>query len=153
MTNEQILKEEFNLIRIDLVRRHEELGMKASGKWIEGLEVDVRGLTGILRGEHYTEQLVNGREPGKMPPVEAILQWILNKGIRPDKGTVNSLAWAIAKKIAKEGTEYYKEGGTDLVDYVITPERVQRILDRVSEFNVSAFTTELTNVYKDFADA
>lgn len=154
MTNEQILKEEFEKLRLDMIRKHEELGMRASGRWIEGTQTIVRGLTASLVGEHYTEYLVDGRPPSvKMPPVEAIKRWIEDKGIQPDRGTISSLAWAIAKKIQREGTEYFKEGGTDLVSAVITPERIQSIVDRVTEFNIQGFYSDLEDVFRETANA
>lgn len=150
MSNEQILKEEFEKLRFDMIRKHEDLGMKASGRWIEGTQTIVRNTTASLVGEHYTEYLVDGRPPStKTPPVEAIKQWIDDKGIQPERGTISSLAWAIAKKIQREGTEYYKEGGTDLVSAIITPERIQRIVDRVTEFNIEGFYSDLKEVFKE----
>jgi hypothetical protein len=64
---------------------------------------------------------------------------------------ISSLAFLIARKIAKEGTKYYKQGGTDLLEAVITPERIQLILDQVSEFYVDSFTSEITGFVKKMA--
>ena len=68
-----------------------------------------------------------GREPGKMPPVSSIKEWIEAKRITyksieykrqpsvnwkpkytPQERGLNSLAWVIASKIKKVGTERYK---------------------------------------------
>jgi hypothetical protein len=68
-----------------------------------------------------------GREPGKMPPVSSIKEWIEAKRITyksiaykrqpsinwkpkytPQERGLNSLAWAIASKIKKVGTERHK---------------------------------------------
>lgn len=133
-TIEDILKKEFDSIIVDLKAKHIQLGMKASGKWVEGLENVSSGTTGKVIGEDYTYQLVNGRKEGKFPPVEAIKQWIIDKGIvNKIKGeiSVSSLAFLIARKIAREGTKYYQQGGTDLVDSVVTPERIQSIINKV----------------------
>lgn len=133
-TIEDILKKEFDSIIVDLKTKHIQLGMKASGKWIEGLENVSSGTTGKVIGEDYTYQLVNGRKEGKFPPVQAIKQWIIDKGIvNKIRGeiSVSSLAFLIARKIAREGTKYYQQGGTDLVDSVITPERIQSIINKV----------------------
>lgn len=146
-TGSQILDKEMNLIRKDLIDKHLQLGMKASGNWIDSLSVETRGLKSILWGAPYTEQLVNGRPPGKFPPIKAIKQWIEDKNITPfDTISISSLAFLIARKIAKEGTEYFKEGGTDLVSSVITPQRIQRIIDNVTEFHISSFFSEVTGV-------
>ncbi len=146
----EILKEEFESLKNDLIAKHESLGMKASGNWIDSLENRTKGLSGQLWGEAYTEQLVNGRKPGKFPPVKIIEKWIYDKGITPAGISYSSLAFLIARKIAKEGTEYFKEG-TDLVEAVITPERIQSILDKVSEFQISSFTTEVKGILQQMA--
>lgn len=68
-----------------------------------------------------------GREPGKMPPITSIKEWIEAKRITyksiayirqpsinwkpkytPQERGLNSLAWAIATKIKKVGTERHK---------------------------------------------
>ena len=68
-----------------------------------------------------------GREPGRMPPVSSIKEWIEAKRITyksiaykrqpsinwkpkytPQERGLNSLAWAIASKIKKVGTERHK---------------------------------------------
>lgn len=139
----------------DLRAKHEELGMKASGQWLNSLEVQVKGLSGVIKGEPYTEQLVNGRPPGKFPPISAIRQWIIDKGINylGKQSYLNSLAFLIARKIAKEGTRYFKQGGTDLVEAVITPERIQRILDDVSVWHANLIISEITGLFKELKAA
>lgn len=153
MTNQSaILEKEFELIKQDLIAKHIELGMPASGNWERSLVVEVQRLKATITGAPYTEQLVNGREPGKFPPIKAIRQWILDKNI-PFLGKISlsSLAFLIARKISKQGTEYFKQGGTDLVESVITPERIQSILNKVSEFYIDSFTTEITGFLKKMA--
>ena len=150
MDPSQKLQEEFDSLKADLIAKHKELGMKASGNWIDSLNVETKGLTATIYGESYTEQLVEGRAPGKFPPIEAITKWIEDKGITPfDNISTSSLAFLIARKIANEGTDYYKEGGTELVSAVITPQRIQEIIDRVSNFSINNFYSEITKVLED----
>ena len=157
MTSVELLNNEFNAIRLDLIRKHDELNMRASGKWASSLEVEVSGngsiTTARLLGEKYTKQLINGREPGKFPPLKAIEQWIKDKGIQgmARNISVSSLAFLIARKIAKEGTRYYQKGGTDLVESVITPERIQQIIDKVSEINLNYIVNGLVEQLKEVA--
>tara|TARA_R110002012_G_scaffold190633_1_gene358210 strand:- start:19060 stop:19524 length:465 start_codon:yes stop_codon:yes gene_type:complete len=147
-----ILEKEFESLKQDLIAKHIELGMPASGNWERSLVVEVQRLKATITGAPYTEQLVNGRGPGKFPPIAAIRQWILDKPIHfLGKIKLSSLAFLIARKIAKEGTKYHKQGGTDLVEAVITPERIQSILDKVSEFYIDSFTTEITGFLKKMA--
>lgn len=150
MTSNEIILEELEAIKEDLIAKHKALGMESSGKWIDSLETQKTELGGVLLGAKYTEQLVYGRKPGKFPPIKAIEQWIFQKGIRAtgEMISLSSLAFLIARSIARNGTKYYQQGGTDLVDSVITPQRIQRILDRVSVFNTSLFVGEVTQTLK-----
>jgi hypothetical protein len=139
MTSEDILRIEFDKLREDILARYEALKLRASGRFEKELENKTSGLTGLLIGSHYTEQLVSGRPPGKFPPLKFIEAWIRVKPIRriAERISVSSLAFLIARKIAREGTEIFKKGGSDLISSVITPERVQSIINKVTEFNVN----------------
>lgn len=142
-TTEQILSREADALIQELRAKYVSLGMPASGLWGESLENRSRGLTLSIWGQDYTEFLTDGRKPGKFPPIAIIRQWILDKGIKPigDNITISSLAFLIARKIAREGTEYFKQGGTDLISGVITPRRIQDILDQVGTVVVSEFVS------------
>lgn len=129
-TTEQILKEEFDLLVVDLIAKHKELGMSASNKWIETIESKVTPVSGVILAQDYTEYLVNGRKAGKFPPIDAIKKWIIDKGISSDL-PINSLAFVIARSIARKGTKYFQQGGTDLLDAVLTPRRISNIIDRL----------------------
>lgn len=155
MDSSAILDNEIKSIKTDLIQKHIQLGMKASGQWIDSLNVQTKGLTSTLYGQPYTEQLVNGREPGKFPPIDMIKKWIYDKGISVvgKSISISSLAFLIARKIANEGTKYFQQGGTDLVESVITPERIQSILDKVSEFHINNFFSQITGVFEELKPA
>ena len=150
-TSQQIFNEEFESVLRDLAIKHRELGMKSSGKWESSLTVESANDFGRVLGEPYTEQLTDGRKPGRFPPIKAIEKWIIDKGIIANiEGNikVSSLAFLIARKIAKEGTRYFKQGGTDLVDAVFTPQRVQSIIDKLGENLTIEFSTKLQKQLK-----
>jgi len=149
-----ILQEEFEKLAKELIAKHDELGMRASGSWAKSLELEINKGKGkaVLLGNDYTEQLQQGRRPGKYPNIKSIEEWIINKPIALEEGMkVSTLAFLIARKIAKEGTKYFQQGGTDLVDAVVTPQRIQKIIDQVSEFQISEFVSDITNVFKEIA--
>jgi len=154
MTTHEILAIEFEALKKDLIAKHNQLKMKASGNWQNSLNIDVSDsgdlIVASIYGENYTEQLVFGRKPGKFPPIKAIEQWILDKGIAGigKQIKISSLAFLIARKIAKEGTKYFKDGGTDLVSSVFTPGRIQSIIDKVREINVAFITNGLIEQLK-----
>ena len=146
MNDEDILMAEFESLRDDIINKHDELGMRASSDFANNLEIRQDRMHIELWGNHYVEQLVNGREPGRFPPVEAIAKWIQALDV-----SASSLAFLIARKISQEGTEYFKQGGTDLIDSVITPQRIQSIIDKVSQFYVNDFVLNVTNELKALA--
>jgi hypothetical protein len=129
---EEILNE---VIRLYLIPKHKALGMEATGEWINSLES--KGNT--IRGRKYTEQLVYGRQPGKAPPVTPIERWVTAKfGITGKEAT--SFAFAISKKIAKEGTSWKKKGGSDLLEVLETRE----VLDFINSKLAAYFQIEIS---------
>lgn len=156
-----ILQKELEKIRQELIQKHLQLGMKASGSWISSVEVNVNRLNGNILANAYTEQLVNGRPPTttsspSSPTLrEVIEQWIIDKGISPIESEmkISTLAFLIARKIHREGTKYFKQGGTDLVESVITPARIQQIIDSVTEFYVSDVVSEITGFFQELKTA
>lgn len=148
-----ILYDELDTLKRDLIAKYKELNMRASGQWENALRVEVApinggGLRGIISGAEYTYYMQHGRKAGKMPPIQSIEQWILARGIRPiqEKMNTNALAWAIAKKIARDGTKRTQAGGAPaFIDAIITPERVQHIIEKVGYNYVATFTSEIIN--------
>jgi hypothetical protein len=153
MTNEEIILEEVEMIKMDIVKRYHELGMKASGQFEQEAETVKEGKKYFIKGSDYSGVLVKGRKPGTMPPIQQIENWIKAKGIKPieDNISISSLAFLIARAIKEKGTKYYQQGGTDLLDSVITPERMQQIINRVSEFNIIDLKNKIMRTLKEAA--
>lgn len=86
-----------------------EKGITASGASAKSLRTEASYDGGQLYGFAYLRYQFDGRRAGKMPPVEKIIQWLKDKTsfrIEFDRTKgLRSLAWAIAKKIAKQGTD------------------------------------------------
>ena len=62
--------------------------------------------------------------------------------------SISSLAFLIARKIAREGTKYFKQGGTDLVDAVYTEQRIQMIINKVGEAATITIVKKIENELK-----
>lgn len=155
-----ILNREFEYLADDLRAKHIELGMKASGNWVNNLIVDVTTVGKTLFeakiiGPAYTQQLINGRKPGKQPPIEAIEDWIRSKSafnrIENDIA-LRSIAFAIARTIAEKGTKYYQKGGTELLDAVVTTDRILRIINLVGGAMIDEVVGELRTNMQSIAD-
>lgn len=105
---EKISKAVVDLYRNELA----DDGINASGKLSKTaqtiVEFDGRHLLVYLELEDYWKFVEYGRRAGKMPPINAILNWIKVKQIvpRPINGKIpdtRQLAFLIARKIGNEG--------------------------------------------------
>lgn len=147
----QILSKEFEALKDDLIKAYDAKGMRASGKFADSLEVKVNGLNAQLWGEDYAQQLETGRRAGRFPPMDAIEQWIKDKGIASrieGQISVKSLAFLIARKIAREGWKREGHGGVELISDVITDIRIQKIIDEVGAAQALKYTTEIITLTK-----
>lgn len=127
--NETIQSVMQEVIDTILIPKFIELGMNASGRWISSLEARAENNTGSIWGMDYTYYLVNGRAPGNRPPIAPLVQWVGYKfGLSGQEAT--SAAFAIANKIAREGTDYYPSG-TDLLEVLQSDSTTQFIYDRI----------------------
>lgn len=131
--DEEIQRVIDDVITLFLIPKFRELGMPASGEWEENIEAR----RNEIWGRPYTEQLVNGREPGTMPPVEAIERWLQAKfGV-----TDRNRAWAIAVKIKNEGTGWYPNG-SDLLEVLERQEVVNYITEQLRDIVILQITTQ-----------
>jgi len=149
---EKILFEEFMLLKSDLIKKYDEKGMRASGNWANSLELNKGRMSIKLLGEPYSQQLESGRRAGKFPPIKAIEQWIKDKGISSrieGKISISSLAFLIARKIAKEGWKRQNYGGVDLISEVVTDKRIQDIIDKCGEQVVAVYVTEIITMFNE----
>ena len=140
--NQKILVQEMELIKADILQVYNASGKKASGEFERGLEIEYGADKAILKGYEY----LAGRRAGKQPPIQAIEKWLNAKGIKPleDKMKVSTLAYLIARKIAREGTK--KESQLLIYKQVVTPERIDEIINKITQINVSLFVWELNEM-------
>lgn len=102
----------------------------------------------------YWYYVENGRRPGKRPPISAIEKWIADKGIAPHpraNGSIPStkqLAFAISTKIAREGTQYYQMGGTQVLHDAINNQSpvLDAIVDRIGVLLDKEITSALNTL-------
>jgi hypothetical protein len=134
------LKEEMEALKADIIKVYNASNKRTSGEFEKGLEINYQPNKATLSGYVY----LAGRIAGKQPPSAVIEKWLIQKGITPieTKMKISSLAYLIARKIGKEGTK--KENHLEIYDQVITPERIDKILDRLNKINVTLFINEVT---------
>lgn len=129
-----------------------ELGMNASGQWLSSLEARYNNNRGEIWGMDYTYYLANGRRSGKRPPISPLVSWVGHKfGLQGTQAV--SAAFAVANKIAAEGTNYYPDG-TDLIDVLSSKEVLNYVYSKLGIAVSASFRKELiANMKKTFQDA
>jgi hypothetical protein len=150
----KVLSQEFNLLKKDLIIAYDAKGMRASGKFADTLEVQVTGLTAKLFGEDYSQQLETGRKAGRFPPINAIEQWIKDKDIAnriQGEISISSLAFLIARKIARNGWKREEHGGVQLISEVVTDQRIQNIIDEVGAEQALIYSTQIIKLVNEIA--
>jgi hypothetical protein len=90
------------------VKDQQGKGIRASGRSAASLKEVTEPTGGRLFGKAYFHFQKVGRRPGKFPPINAILTWIEEKGITPADISKKSLAFLIARKIARLGTDIFR---------------------------------------------
>lgn len=147
---ESVIIDALNKANDALIQKYDELGMRATGEWAEGLEARTHTNGGEIWGMPYTEQLVFGREPGKRPPIAPLEKWVSAKfGMSGRQAT--SMAFAVANKIAKEGTTWYQQGGSDLLEVLDDPSVVDTFYHEIGSYLTVQVTDELTRSLKELA--
>ena len=152
MSNQLILSEQFELLKDDLIALYDAKGMRSSGKWADSLEVIAGEDTVKLIGEEYSQQLETGRQPGKFPPIADIKKWIIDKGVFAtalQTISLSSLAFLIARKIAKNGWKRERFGGIELISSIVTDERIQKIIDEVGNAQIIRVSTEIIKLINE----
>lgn len=150
-TTKDILQIEFDKLKVDIGAEYERLGMRASGDFKDSLGVRATDKRGQLLGNSYAEQLEEGRKSGKFPPVEAIRKWIVDKGIVSNiKGniSVSSLAFLIGRKISKQGWKREGFGGVNLISNVLTPLRIQEIINNIGVSEAQKIVIKIEDQFK-----
>lgn len=138
--NDLLIKQEMEALKAEIIAVYEASGKKVSGEFEKGLEINYSPNGAILSGYVY----LAGRVAGKQPPIQAIEKWLVAKGIAPieSKMKISTLAYLIARKIGQKGTK--KENHLAIYDQVITPARIDEILEKINKINVTAFIDEIS---------
>lgn len=132
------------VVDLYLIPTFERLGMNATGEWRESVEVRVNGYRGEIWARPYTKQLVEGAPPGTTPSIPKLTRWAIAK-FGYDEQRARNTAFAVRTKIEREGTSWYPNKGTELVE-VLNSQEVQ---DYINERIGSYLSAHLENILLD----
>ena len=140
----------------DLVGRVKEeanyRGKVATGGTIAALRTSVMGtdrfVVGTMTGPEHWRYVGNGRGPGRMPPVSRLQAWINSRGL-------SLSAWAVAKRIAAQGSRDYRLKRTNIFnDSIKAWEESDLMADlrgAVTQTFGDAYVTSVQNAFKPAA--
>lgn len=121
--------------------------MNSSGKAIDSLYYKWDGHTLIIGSTwEFITVLEDGRKPGKMPPREALADYVDKKPI--DGGmSRESLAYLIQRSIGEKGTLLYRDGGHSgiLSDYLNEDYIQENLIDKLRDNIVVILTDSILN--------
>lgn len=142
----ELVSSELEALKQKIIENHKEAKQVASGRTIASMKVEVTEDGGILWGRSAFGTLETGRKGGKVPAGfgKIIRQWMDDKGIQVQKP--DSFAYLVARKIANEGTQLFRNGGRD---DIYSPE-VKDTVERVSQGIGILFGSEVEHINLNF---
>lgn len=142
----ELVSSELEALKQKVIENQKNSGQVASGRTIASMKVEVTEDGGVLWGRSPFGTLETGRKPGKVPAGfwKIIRQWMDDKGIQVKKP--DSFAYLVARKIAKEGTQLFREGGF----YKIYSPEVKDTVERVSDGIGILFGSEVEHINLNF---
>lgn len=142
----ELVSSELEALKQKVIENQKNSGQVASGRTIASMKVEVTEDGGVLWGRSPFGTLETGRKPGKVPAGfwKIIRQWMDDKGIQVKKP--DSFAYLVARKIANEGTQLFRNGGRD---DIYSPE-VKDTVERVSQGIGILFGSEVEHINLNF---
>lgn len=145
---EDVLRSVFEQARQDIIANHERAGQVASGRTRDSIKVEVvpgvSEYTATLYGREYFGALETGSRPWRKqyqhPPkpfVETIQQWMTDKGIS------GVSAYLVARKIMREGSKLYRDGGREDIFTPVLQEVEEKLSQEISKI-FDLLTTKTT---------
>ena len=130
-TTVDIAKEQAYKLVQDIQQNMLDRDQVATGETSDSLSYKVEESNGLISisifGARHIGALEEGRRPGGLPPIWKIQRWIQAKGL-----SLN--AYAVAKKMAEEGSLLFREGGdSGTLSTVLTPERAKEISEAIGQ--------------------
>lgn len=99
-------------------------GVSASGELVQSIKSRGNKMVAV----DYVEWADRGRSPGRMPPVDKLIEWAQIKLGLSGNDAIGA-GWAIAHKIKNEGSKVHREGGYSQFLYVLKTRRVMEYIE------------------------
>jgi len=140
LLGQELITEFLTAIQAEMVAYLDMNDRNATGRSRASIQVvNVTNSTGQLIGSDSIEYVFTGRGPGKMPPLNAIIDWCNARGLP------RQMAWSVAKKIAESGTKLYQSGKKPLDD-ILTEERIEKFKNDLAVIFTAQIQSELNSI-------
>lgn len=131
----------------DLRKQFTALGLNDTHKAEKALSSSVSKGTLKIDGLLRTVVLITGRKNGKFPPLEPIEKWAIRK-LGVDEKEAKGIAFVIARKIAKKGTDIYTGKSKGLQIELIINDINKDLQEKVNEEIALGVTESVLNAYE-----
>lgn len=101
-------------LQVKIAENIKSTGRNASGHTANSMHIVKTGKGATLLGRDAFEVLETGRKSGKVPKgfYQIIRQWAIDKGFSFESDReLNTFAYLTSRKIVREGTKLYRDGG------------------------------------------
>jgi len=140
MKVEEVLQQELDTLKADIINRHELARQVVSGRTRDSFEVVVDSRGGQLLGASYVGVLERGRGRGDVPKgfYHIIKRWAEAKNITfKSEADKNRFAYFVAKKIREEGTALYRSQQPEDIFTTAISDFEDRLTERLSVYYLS----------------
>jgi len=157
-SSQEVILDELTKLRATILQNLSRFGRNATGETGRSMHVVMKPDGGTLYGRKFFDTLEIGRGPTINPTphhptlFQRILAWMEAKGVYADDGNNISLAWAITKKIHKEGTLLFREHKNSGRIQDIYTSAVQRAIENISNRLLELAKTEVQTINLHFAE-
>lgn len=145
-----IFERELSNVVTDIQNKLSSSGANATGKTRDSLRYEATDSRGILFGGKSFAFVEEGRGPGRRPPTKPLFDWVLAKGIESDEKKVKGIAYAIAAKIASQGTSTVsKNKPRDIYTSIVDDRRVKSITEQIRGVYADKVLSDIVKEFKE----
>jgi len=137
MTAVKIITEELLIFNQSIRNEMSRKNLDVTGRASQSLRVISSENKAASVGIDYIEYLNRGRGPGKFPPIDKIKEWV-------DRRNLEVAPYVIARKIANEGTEIFKDRTKGLMLDPKIALTIKRIKKRLPEELAAEILNKIT---------
>ena len=136
-----IINDFLNAMKEELIAYMDSNDRNATGRSKASIQViNVTGSTGKLIGAEWISFVFKGRAPGKMPPLDKIIDWCNARGIP------RNVAWVIARNIMESGTKLW-QSGRNIFNEVITQEKINTFVASIAVIYTARLETDIKQLF------